>query len=84
MITREMVKTLQEIRRQQQSNGAALTTKIEVYEHRTTLYRTLEKLVNLQAAERQEAPNTAPVKNTYTVTDFGEKLIERCKEAEMI
>ena len=84
MITRQMVKTLQAIKKQEENNGAALTTKIEVYEHRTTLYRTLEKLVRMDAAESQEAPNTAPVKNTYTLTKFGEKLIDKTKKAEMI
>lgn len=84
MITKKMIATLQAIKEKEEKNGAALTTDIETYQHRTTLYRTLDKLVNLQAVNRQEAPKTKRVKNTYTITDFGEKLIEQSKKADII
>lgn len=84
MITREMVKTLQEIKRQEEKHGAAMTTKINVYQHRTTLYRCLRKLENLEAINSQTAPTSKPVKHTYTITEFGEKLIDKSINAEMI
>jgi len=84
MITREMLKTLQNIRRQEQNHGAAVAPEIKVYQHRTTLYGALRKLEKLEAINQQDAPTTSNVQKTYTTTGFGEKLLDKAVKAEMI
>lgn len=79
-----MLRTLQDIRNQQQEQGAALAPKIDVYKHRTTLYGTLEKLISLEAIQRHEAPNMERVSYTFTITEFGETMLNRTKQAGMI
>ena len=81
MITAQMVKTLQKIRNLEEGDGAAVTTDINVYKHRTSLYRCLERLEKINAVQEHEAPSTAKVQNTYTTTDFGKKLLKNLQDA---
>jgi len=84
MITQEMLQTLKSIYLQEKSSGAALAPKIEVYQHRTTLYRALEKLEQLETIQKQEAPNVIQANYTYTTTSFGKKLVKNSQQANII
>lgn len=76
-ISKKMLETLTEIQNQEKNNGAAITKKINTYEHPNNLYRTLEKLTHIEAVKKQAAPHTASVKNTYVTTDFGKTLLQK-------
>lgn len=84
MINKKALQTLQQVMIQEKEEGAALAPEIKVYEYRTNLYQTLQKLEKLGAINIQEAPNTSNVDKTYTTTDFGEKLVENTRNAGMI
>lgn len=84
MINREMLKTLESIKNQEKETGAGLAPKINVYKHRTTLYGTLEKLRKLDTIEQHEAPNMTRVEYTFTTTEFGQTLLTKAKQAELI
>lgn len=77
MISRQMRKTLQEIKKQQEKQGVAVAPQINVYKDRTTLYRSLRKLEKIEAIQTQEAPKTRPENKTYTITQFGKKFLEK-------
>lgn len=84
MISREMLLTLRNIKTQEENHGAALAPEIKVYADRTTLYKALDKLIELEAIESQEAPSTMKMEKTFTVTEFGKNLVRKAEKAEMI
>lgn len=71
-----MIETLRQIKKQEEEQGAALATKINVYKDRTTLYRSLQKLEQINTIKKQKAPKKRPEHKTFTTTQFGKKLIQ--------
>lgn len=84
MISTKLLQTLQEVMKQEEKKGAALAPEIKVYEYRTNLYQSLEKLIELNAITKHDAPNTSNVDKTFTTTEFGEKLVRNARKAGMI
>lgn len=84
MINRKALLTLQQIKELEKEQGVALAPEIKVYEYRTNLYQTLDKLEKLKAIEKQKAPKPTSVQKTYTLTEFGEKLLQNTKQAGII
>lgn len=74
-----MRETLQKIKKQQKNNGAATAPKINTYKDSSSLYKCLDKLEKTQMIKKQKAPTTVNINHTYTITDFGEKFLEKTR-----
>ena len=80
MINKKMVQTLQEIREQEKTNGAATAPEITTYQHRSSKYPVLNKMCQLELIKEQEAPTRRKIKKTYRTTSFGRTLLQKTGE----
>jgi len=83
MINKKMVATLQQIREQEKTNGAATAPEITTYNHRSSKYPALNKMCRLELIKEQDAPTTRKIKKTYRTTSFGRKLLQKTRKAEI-
>lgn len=80
MISWKMIQVMKTIHQRQQRNGVCKAREIDVYVDRSTLYRSLKRLETINAVKSHEAPSNHRIEKTYTLTDFGEKLIEKSEK----
>lgn len=80
MINQTVVETLKEIKKEEQENGAATAPKLSTYKHRSNKYPALKKMEELNLINKNPAPKNMKLENTYTVTEFGKKVIEKTRD----
>lgn len=82
MISWKMIQVLKTIRQREKRNGVCKAREIDVYVDRSTLYRSLNRLEEIDAVQSHEAPSNHKIQKTYTLTGFGAKLTEKAEKVQ--